>query len=170
MNEGLREPLRHSAWATRRLLAFCRDLGDEQLAATAPGAYGSLLETLRHTVVAEGVFRAVLTGAFPDWDWTPDESPGLDVLKLRAEDNARFWEAFLEQPFDPDRVCVQPRPQGGGREAAAGVVLAQVIEHACEHRSQACSIITAAGLQPPDLQAWAYAYDLGLARDRPAAG
>lgn len=167
MNEGLREPLRHSGWATQRLLAFCRDLSDQQLAATAPGAYGSLLATLQHTVVAEGVFRAVLTGAFPDWNWRPDESPGLDVLEVRAMDNTRFWEAFLEQPFDPDRICIQPGPQGR-REASAGVVLAQVIEHACEHRSQACSIITAQGLEPPDLQAWAYAYDVGLARDRPA--
>jgi uncharacterized damage-inducible protein DinB len=168
MNESLREPLRHCAWATHRLLAFCRDLSDEQLAATAPGAYGSLLATLQHTVVAEGVFRAVLTGAFPTWDWTPDESPGLDVLELRAADNARFWEAFIEEPFDPDRPCIQQGPQGRGREASAGVVVAQVIEHACEHRSQACSIITAEGLEPPDLQAWAYAYDVGLARDLPA--
>lgn len=165
MNETLREPLRHNAWATRRLLDFCRDLSDEHLAATAPGAFGSLLATLQHTVTAEGVYRAVLTGAFPAWDWSPDESPGLDVLKQRAEDNSRFWEAFLEKPFDPDRTCRQRRPEGI-REASAGVVLAQVIEHACEHRSQACSIVTALGLEPPDLQAWAYAYDVGLARDR----
>ena len=168
MNEGLREPLRHNAWATGRLLDFCRDLGDEQLASTTPGAYGSILETLRHTVTGEGIYRAVLTGAFPDWDWRPDESPGLDALELRATDNARFWEAFLEQPFDPDRTCVQRGPQGV-REASAGVVLTQVIEHACEHRSQVCSIITVLGLEPPDLQAWAYAYAVGLARDRPAS-
>jgi uncharacterized damage-inducible protein DinB len=165
MNENLREPLRHNAWATRRLLDFCRDLSDEQLSATAPGAFGSLLATLRHTVAAEVVYRALLTGTFPAWDWRPDESPGLDALEQRAEDNASFWEAFLEQPFDPDRTCSQRRPEGI-REASAGVVVAQVIEHACEHRSQACSIVTALGLEPPDLQAWAYAYDVGLARDR----
>jgi len=167
VNVSLREPLRHNAWATRHLLSFCRGLSDEQLAATAPGAYGSLLATLQHIVTAEGIFRAVLTGAFPDWDWRPDESPGLGVLELRATDNARFWEGFVEQPFDPDRTCVQLGPQGN-REASAGVVLAQVVEHACEHRSQACAIITALGLEPPDLQAWAYAYAVGLARDRPA--
>jgi uncharacterized damage-inducible protein DinB len=166
-NDGLREPLRHNAWATRQLLAFCGGLSDEQIAATAPGAYGSLVATLQHIVTGEGVFRAVLTGAFPDWDWRPDESPGLDVLELRAADNARFWEAFLEQPFDPDRTCVQAVP-AGTREATAGAVVAQVIAHACEHRGQACSIITALGLEPPDLQAWAYAYDVGLARDRTA--
>jgi uncharacterized damage-inducible protein DinB len=91
-----------------------------------------------------------------------------DELERRAADNARFWEAFLERPFDPDRVCVQRGPRGV-REASAGVVVAQVIEHACEHRSQACAILTALGLEPPDLQAWTYAYDVGLARDTPAS-
>ena len=163
MNESLREPLRHSAWATRRLLAFCRDLDEDQLAATAPGAFGSLLATLRHTVTSEGGYREALTGALPDWGWRPDESPGLDVLVERAEDSARFWESFLERPFDPDRVCTRQGPRGI-QEATAGVVLTQVLVHACEHRGQACSIITALGKEPPDLQAWAYAREVGLAR------
>lgn len=41
----------------------------------------------------------------------PDESPGLDMLELRSADKARFWEAFLERPFDPDRMCVQHGPR-----------------------------------------------------------
>ena len=32
MTDGLQDPLRHNAWATKELLSFCRGLSDEQLA------------------------------------------------------------------------------------------------------------------------------------------
>jgi uncharacterized damage-inducible protein DinB len=45
---------KHNAWATEQLLSFCENLTEEQLAATAPGAVGSVFETLRHLIQAEG--------------------------------------------------------------------------------------------------------------------
>jgi uncharacterized damage-inducible protein DinB len=32
----------------------------------------------------------------------------------------------------------------------------QVINHAAEHREQICSVLSALGVTPPDLDGWAY--------------
>lgn len=165
MNEALADLIRHNAWATRALLDFCADLSEEQLGTRAPGAFGTLLETLHHFVTSEGGYRFFLTGQYPDWaDWRPDETPDFSVVRRRAVDMARFWESFLEQPYDPDELVTSPRQDGSMRVFPKGVVLAQVINHGNEHRGQACTIITALGLQPPEIDGWSYGYSSGRSR------
>jgi uncharacterized damage-inducible protein DinB len=163
MNEILSDAFAHNAWATHTLLAYCRGLSAEQLQATAPGAVGTLIETLDHILCSEGRYRVALTGAGPRWNEQTDPTSDLDTLELRARDNERFWPGHLPQETDPDRVIRQVLGDGGVRETRAGVVIVQALQHATEHRGQACTIITALGLRPPDLQAWAYAVAVGRA-------
>jgi hypothetical protein len=54
VNGALLEAFRHNSWATRQLLAVCRDLSEEQLAASATGAYGSIRSTFNHLVLSDG--------------------------------------------------------------------------------------------------------------------
>jgi uncharacterized damage-inducible protein DinB len=48
MAHALHDPVRHNAWATTQILEFCRERDEQTLNATVPGAYGSILATLRH--------------------------------------------------------------------------------------------------------------------------
>ncbi len=153
MNDGLLDPFRHNAWATRELLRFCGTLSPEQLDATTPGAYGSIRETLAHIVRAERLYRSLLD-AEPEWE-RPDGSTGLDVLEDRAEDMAAFWETFLARPLDTERVLENADEQETTR-VAAGVLVAQVLNHGNEHRDQICTILTTLGVQPPTLDGWTY--------------
>ncbi|MEZ4571744.1 MAG: DinB family protein [Thermomicrobiales bacterium] len=50
MNDGLIDGFRYNTWATRGIISACRNLTDEQLDATAVGAYGSIIDTLRHII------------------------------------------------------------------------------------------------------------------------
>ena len=50
----LRPLFEHSAWATQTLLETCEPLSPEQLAATAPGAFGTIFETLHHFIESDG--------------------------------------------------------------------------------------------------------------------
>ncbi len=43
----------------------------------------------------------------------------------------------------------------------AGIVLAQTLHHGNVHREQVCNVLTAQGLEPPDLSAWAFGYASG---------
>jgi uncharacterized damage-inducible protein DinB len=55
---------------------------------------------------------------------------------------------------------------GAPRSPRVGIFLAQAINHANHHREQVCAILTGLGIQPPDIQAWAYAWSTGRIWDR----
>ena len=58
----------------------------------------------------------------------------------------------------------------GALEVRAGVIAAQALHHGNAHREQVCVILTGQGVEPPDIQAWAYAWATGRIWERTAAG
>ncbi len=164
------DAFRHNAWATTKLLEFCHDLSERELdASDSTGTFGSIMDTLRHFVRAEGYYRFILSGSWPDWEWSPDETPGFDVLEERAKDNEQFWEEFLSAGVDPDKAVIQEGSDGKEYETTVGVVIAQILNHGNDHRSQISMMITQLGKEPPDLQAWAYADQTGRSAVRPTS-
>jgi uncharacterized damage-inducible protein DinB len=161
MNDGLIDGFRYHIWATRELLAVCRGLSQEQLNATAVGAYGSILDTMRHIISPEAGSVARLTGEQPSWDQSWDDSAqdasDLDELSRRVDELESCWERFLSTPFDAERTFVIPWHDGIARNVPAGVLLMDVLHHAIEHRSQVCTILTAIGVATPD-----YGADMGF--------
>lgn len=172
MNGALLEAFRHNAWATMRLLEFCRDLPPEQLIAPGAGTYGGILETFNHIVLSDAGYLRRLAGPGPSGvdegggtdpgDVTP-ERIDIDELRSRVEETAKLWESLLSGPLDAERLILLDQ---GAYEAHAGVLVAQALHHGNAHREQICAILTVAGTQPPDVQAWAYAQATGRGRDR----
>jgi uncharacterized damage-inducible protein DinB len=50
MGYGLQDLARHNAWATKQILVYCRELDEQTMGATAPGTFGTIIETLRHLI------------------------------------------------------------------------------------------------------------------------
>jgi uncharacterized damage-inducible protein DinB len=168
VDSPLAEPLRHNAWATLRLLEASQALTPEQLAATVPGTFGSVLATLQHIIRSEGFYQFLLSGRWPAWRWPEDQSPDLDMLERAAQQSAAFWETFLSEPYDPDRPVVVPDPRDDKiHDVALGVILTQVLDHGTDHRSQISTILTAIGVTPPRLDAWASGRARGRVVTRP---
>jgi uncharacterized damage-inducible protein DinB len=166
MRNALTDPLRHNAWATKQMLAFCRGLSPEQLGATSEGTYGSIIATLQHLVGAEGRYRSRLAGAKPHWPADPDETEDIEQLAAMAEDTARFWEELVATDFDPERVVSWVSSVSGlYTEVQAGVLVAQALNHGNEHRSQIATILTTIGVEPPNLDGWSYAVATGRFRE-----
>jgi uncharacterized damage-inducible protein DinB len=42
-----------------------------------------------------------------------------------------------------------------------GIRLAQALHHGSDHRSQICTILTSIGIEPPDIDVWAFAWSDG---------
>lgn len=162
MNEALLDPVRHGAWATRELIRICRGLPPEHLEATGPGTYGSVHRTLHHIISAEDYYRNLLAGVGRKWR-SADPAPPLDELAGRAEELAASWEAFLAGPFDPERIVVD-EDQEGRLEIRAGVLVAQALTHGTDHRTQVLTILTALGVEHPDLDAWDHGGATGRVR------
>jgi len=157
MNDGLIDAFQHNAWATRELMAICRELSEAQLHATAPGTYGSVIETLRHTVSSEAGYCARLTAEEPGWDRRAKETPDLDELAKRIDELDARWERFLAHPFDAERTFVFPWHDGIDRDVPAGVVLVQALHHGNEHRAQIATVLSSIGVTLPAWGLWEFA-------------
>jgi len=164
------DAFRHNAWATTKLLEFCKGLSERELdASDSTGTFGSIMDTLRHFVTSEGYYRFLVSGSWPNWEWSRDETPGFDVLEERAKDNEQFWEGFLSSGVDPDAPVIQKESDGKENETTVGVIIAQILNHGNDHRSQVSMMITQLGKEPPDLQAWAYSEATGRSVVRPTS-
>jgi uncharacterized damage-inducible protein DinB len=145
----------HHVWATQRLIDACLPLSPERLQATAPGTYGSIIETMRHLVGADAAYLFALTGGR-----NPTiEAEQMDLAELRAvmEANGPAWSSVLERDLDPDTVVIRHRDDGSESHAPMGIRLAQAIHHGTDHRSQICTVLTTLGVEPPFIDVWDFA-------------
>ena len=161
----LRDAMHHHVWATLRLLEACRPLTDDQLASVVPGTYGSVLETLRHTIGADCWYLVRIAGAHEPID---EEAADVAGLLAEMERHGPAWSSLLDAGFDPDEMVVVTREDGSVASAPKGLRLAQVLHHGTDHRSQVCTALTTLGIEPPDIDVWAYGIDADRARLSPA--
>jgi uncharacterized damage-inducible protein DinB len=164
MTEMLLEGFRHHAWATKQLLAACRRLPPEQLTSpgTAAGTDRGILAILNHITQADRGY-ASRRGERPDWAENEEDTTDLNELERRADENAEVWERFLSQPLEATKLIILDQ---GAYEAEQSVLVVQALHHGNAHREQICAILTGLGIEPPDIQAWAYAEATGHARER----
>ena len=146
------EPFRHNAWATLRLVEFCREIDPNLLDASEPGTYGPIKEILAHVVGSDEILAAMVEGV-------PRHTPSprytsLDDLVERARWLMDRWERVLEQDLHPERIL--ERDRGSGGLVRVGTVLAEVVYHGNHHRSQICTVLRAVGIAPPAIDGWTY--------------
>lgn len=167
MNGVLLDSFRHNSWATKRLLAFCRGLSDQQLQSPDPaiGTTRDIKALFDHIVLAEGSYLRRLAGHAPSWV-EREESDGLAELERWVDDLAERWETYLAQPVDAEQVYVI---DDGAEEVHAGIFIAQVLHHGSVHREQISAIVTGLGIEPPDIQPWEYAWASGRIWQRATA-
>lgn len=164
MSEFLLAAFRHHAWATKQLLAACRGLPDEQLTSSGAGTYGSILETFNHLIRSDAGYIERRPGIQrPSWVDDEEDTADFDQLDARVDQTAQLWERLLSQPLDAKRLVILDQ---GAYEAEASVLVVQALHHGSAHREQISAMLTALGIEPPDIQAWAYADATGHARER----
>jgi uncharacterized damage-inducible protein DinB len=155
----LQDAFGHHGWATVTLIDACAALTAEQLDTAVPGTYGSILDTMRHTVGADRSYLWVLTGGMlPEVD---EASMDLRALRDVMAANGPAWAAYLAGDLDPEGFVVRHRDDGTESGAPLTIRLAQVIHHGTDHRSQVCTALTALGIEPPAIDAWDFAWKDG---------
>lgn len=152
----------HHVWANSALLDVCDSLSEEQLSESVPAIYGNILDTMRHLIGADQSYLNVLTGGAV----TPrrfDQS-ALDLADLRrlAAEHAGAWSALVATAPNTDTDLASSASEGGTVHATIGVRLAQAIHHGTDHRSQICTALTLLGVEPPDIDVWAFGEVAGL--------
>lgn len=146
----------HNLWANARLFASCAGLSDEQLDAKIVGTYGSIRDTLRHIATSETSYLHRIRTGQPFR--RPENAPPLTMAALQ-EMVRQSGEGLVEtapQVTAQDSVTVNW--DGTPRGVPAIVILTQAINHATEHRAQVAATLTYLGIEPPEMDGWAY-YD-----------
>ena len=163
----LAESFEHHIWATIVLIDVCLDLIREQLETPVQGTYGSILDTMRHIVGADASYLHVLTeGKSAEID---DEQMDLASLRAAIKQDGPAWTAYLATDPDPATDCVNHRDDGTDSHAQVGVRLTQAVHHGTDHRSQICTALTSLGIEPPEIDVWAYAWSQGRLSETPSA-
>jgi uncharacterized damage-inducible protein DinB len=163
----LQDAFDHHVWANERVLDVLSGLTDDQLASPVPGTYGSMLETMRHIVGADDWYLFVLTGGVRDL--IDEDAMSLDDLRPVVKEHGAAWSSLLADGRDPDEVVVAHRKDGSEGHAPLGIRLAQVVHHGTDHRSQICTGLTALGIEPPDIDVWAFGETDGRVFDTPSS-
>ena len=144
--------LRHNTWASVTILEFCRALDPARLEAHAIGTYGTLYGTSQHLVGAEQWYLQRLTGELLGRSRVRrDERHSLDDLIATVKATGARALSVVAVDDVARRIEMQE-----GRRSTVGVILAQLVHHGNEHRTQITTILGANGIEPPPLSAWAY--------------
>lgn len=155
----LEDAFRHHVWATLRVIDACVALSPEQLETNVPGTYGSILDTLRHTVGGDASYLFVLSdGAVSE---IREEEMDLAALRSAIVGHGPAWSALLARDPDPEAIVVRHRDDGSESHATLGIRLAQALHHGTDHRSQVCTALTTLGIEPPEIDVWDFGADAG---------
>ena len=153
MDEYILEKLfEHNNWANNQIIQACFALSDEQLDAEPRSATkGSIRQTLLHLVTSQHGYLSLLTLPVEE---RRSAHPAFSELQQAASISG---EALLtltrEEISKPMKTRLQTKD---GYYVEPWVVMVQIINHATEHREQICSMLTALGVTPPELDGWAY--------------
>jgi uncharacterized damage-inducible protein DinB len=149
----------HNTWANLRLLDACAGLTEAQLGAAVPGTFGQLGDTLVHLIAAEESYVARLTEADrPDRAWAEGPFPGVAALRERA---GRSGEALVAVAArEPAGRILRGIWRGEPYAIPASIILIQAMNHSTEHRAHVATILSQIGIEPPEVDGWAYGEEM----------
>lgn len=145
----------HYKWSNQVLIAFLSGLTDEQLALTVPGTYGNSIDTIRHLISSDADYARII----PDTPRVPQieqDGPfgGWDELRAVAEAaDATLISCVAGHTDDMFFIDVD---DGVEFTLSRSILLAQIIHHATEHRSQIRTTLSTHGIEPPEISLWAW--------------
>ena len=152
MNENFLVKLfEHNNWTNLCTIEVCSALTDEQLDAKPRSATkGTIRETLTHLVSSQAGYVSLLTLPVEARQFTPLEFAELKESAIKSGEGLLALARGEQKPLSAklqtrDSFHVEP-----------WVVMVQIINHATEHREQICSMLTALGITPPDMDGWSY--------------
>lgn len=151
MENVLARLFEHNNWANQKIIQTCAVLRDEQLDAEPRSVTkGNIRATLIHLVSAQAGYLLLLTVPFEQRVY-----PALTYADLQ-ESARSSGEGLLALARGNQKPFAAKLRTRDGYEVEPWVVMVQIINHATEHREQICSMLSALGVTPPDLDGWGY--------------
>ncbi len=145
--------VRYHIHSNERILETAANLSDQEFRGPAQLDYETAIETLLHMAIVDWSWRELCIGNDDD-DSFPDGWPPADLAGIKAfwaEEHARLlsYVGSLD-----DHELEQPLTWEGGDgpvSASRSLVLAHIVNHGTQHRSELARFLTECGHSPGDL-------------------
>ncbi len=145
---------RHHRWSNQVLIEFLSRLPPAKLELTVPGTYGSSIDTIRHLISSDANYVCIIPdtpdvpqceqdGPFGGWDELRNVAEAADTALVAYVDGLTADMFFVD--VDDDEAF----------DLTRSMLLAQIIHHATEHRSQIRTTLSTHAITPPEISVWA---------------
>ncbi len=144
--------VRLHAWANDRMLTVAAGLTDDEFRATAKLDHGSAFQTLRHLVDVDWSWREFCIGNKVGdsyvWDhgFVLDDLPAIHALCLEEDMRLRKYVASLDATALSESLAIS-----ADYAVPRWLILAHVVNHGTQHRSELARYLTECGHSPGDL-------------------
>ena len=144
--------VRFHAWANDRILTKAAGLSDDEFRATGEFDHGSAFQTLRHICDVDWSWREFCTGNNVGdtyvWDrgFALDDLPAIHAFCLEEDKRLRSYVGSLD-----DAALSEPLQMRADYAPPRWLILAHVVNHGTQHRSELARYLTECGHSPGDL-------------------
>jgi uncharacterized damage-inducible protein DinB len=152
--DGLLPLVRFHAWANDRILAVAAGLSDEELRRDGVLDRGSAFDTIRHHVDVDWSWREFCLGNDVGdtyvWDhgFALDDLPTIHGFCLEEDRRLRDYVETLDERGLHEPLAMSEDPND---RIPRWLILAHVVNHGTQHRSELAHYLTRCGHSPGDL-------------------
>ena len=143
--------VRFHAYANRRIIETAAELSDDELRRPGPLDHGTAFQTLRHLVDVDWSWREFCIGndVGPTYVWDRVALEDLASIDgFSAEEDARLL-AYVRSMDDAS--LAEPLALSDGTSAPTWLIVAHVVNHGTQHRSELARFFTDLGHSPGEL-------------------
>jgi uncharacterized damage-inducible protein DinB len=150
---AMRTVYAYGSWANARLLDAAAGLSPAQLVAAEEGGYGSVRDTLVHSVGTQWVYLERWRGRSPIAPWDPADFPDVAAIRTGWEEVEAETRTFVANLTDADlgRVVAYVNFRGETWAYPLWQQMLHQANHATQHRAEAAAVLTRFGCSPGDL-------------------
>ena len=143
----------YNRWSTKKILEAAAQVTEDQFLASGSFPHGGLRSTLVHALFAEWIWRNRWEGTSPTERLKPGDFPTFESLRARFEEEENRLMAFIETLTDEQlnsRVAYKTT-QGEPHERVLWQMMAHLVNHGTQHKTEAAAMLTDFGQSPGDI-------------------
>ena len=144
---------RYNQWSTGLILDAASKATEAEFLAPASFPHGGLRSTLVHTLFAEWLWRNRWEGTSPVQRLKPEEFPTLESLTERWAEEEKRLMAFVNSVTDEqlNQMVQYNNLQGQPQERILWQMMAHLVNHGTQHKTEAAAMLTGFGHSPGDI-------------------
>jgi uncharacterized damage-inducible protein DinB len=145
--DEIRTLFRYNQWANHRITGACRPLDSPAFTRNLGNSFGSVRDTLVHTLWAEGIWLERWLGRSPKKPAAFNDFPDIASIEKRWSEIESGQQAFLDRLSTDDlsrRISYQ-NLQDVRWEYSLGQMLQHLVNHSTYHRGQVITMLRQLG-------------------------